>query len=230
MWAILQHVAWEGPGLILSELAARGIEPRIFRMDRGEALPQPTTLEGLVVMGGTMGVYEADRFPFLVAEKDLIRACVALGTPVLGVCLGSQLLAAALGAQVTKGPVMEAGEGEVTLTEAGRRDPVLGATGEATLPVVHWHQDTFPLPHGATLLASTELYAQQAFRVGTNVYGLQFHYEVDAALAAAWRPRGLDLSEAHVRRVETAGRQLLGRFLDHCSRAGSPPAVTPACA
>ncbi|MGH9482860.1 MAG: type 1 glutamine amidotransferase [Terriglobales bacterium] len=224
MWAILQHVAWETPGIILPELKAHGIQPRIFRMDRGETLPRADQLEGLVVMGGTMGVYEAERFPFLAQEQELLRACAMRGTPVLGICLGAQLLAAALGAPVTQGPAMEVGEGEVMLTEAGRHDPVLGAGGAATLPVVHWHRDTFPLPPGATLLASTPLYAQPAFRVGKHAYGLQFHPEVDAELAAAWSEHGMSLSPAHVQRVEAAGRALVARFLNlSAARRPAPP-------
>lgn len=211
MWAILQHVDWEGPGLIAEALRARKLGYQIHRLDRGGAAPALEALRGLVVMGGTMGVYEADRLPFLRQEMELIAACMRAGKPVLGVCLGAQLLAAALGAEVSKGPVLEIGAGEVRLTPAGQADPVLGGQG-ASLPVVHWHQDTFPLPAGAALLASTDLYAQQAFRAGRLAYGLQFHVEVDAALAAAWAGHGLALAAPDVARVEAAGRAILARF------------------
>lgn len=213
-WAIVQHVAWEGPGLIAAALEARGARYRVYHMERGEALPEAAAMDGLVVMGGTMGVYEAGKFPHLRAEVALLRECMALGKPVLGVCLGAQLLAAALGSEVTRGPVMELGAGAVQLTAAGRDDAVLGGEGRTQLAVVHWHQDTFPLPQGAALLATSELYERQAFRAGKNVYGWQFHGEVDRALAEAWRPRGLELSVAEVERVGAAGREMIDRFLN----------------
>jgi GMP synthase (glutamine-hydrolysing) len=142
MWAILQHAAWEGPGTIAEVMSARGIAHRIYRMDRGAVVPGAAELDGLIVMGGPMGVYEAEQYPHLKAEIELVGRMVAAGRPVLGVCLGAQLLAAALGATVERGPAMEIGAGEVELTQAGRADAVLGGDGGAMLPVVHWHQDT----------------------------------------------------------------------------------------
>ncbi len=212
-WGIVQHVGWEGPGLIAAEMERRGMGYRVYRMDLGEAVPGAEELDGVVVMGGPMGVYEGERHAYLREEIRLLAEMVAGEKPVLGVCLGAQLLAAALGARVYQGPGMEQGAGWVELTEAGREDWVLGGGGEARLAVVHWHQDTFPLPAGATRLASSELYAQQAFRAGTRAYGLQFHCEVDAALAAGWRGRGLELGAAEVERVEGAGRGVVERFL-----------------
>lgn len=213
MWWVLQHVAWEGPGLVAAALRERGLGYKVVRLDEGGSVPHVGMVEGLVVMGGTMGAYETSQYPFLDQEVELLAACVARDIPVLGICLGAQLLATALGAQVERGPVMESGFGEVLLTLEGREDPVLGL-GEARLPVAHWHQDTFPQPPGTELLASSGLYPQQAFRAGHNAYGLQFHVEVDEALAAAWRPRGLDMTAAQVQAIAVAGRAVLRRFFD----------------
>ncbi len=213
MWSIIQHMPWEGPGLIPEEMTALGMTYQTHRMDMDAPLPGIETIDGLVVMGGTMGVYEADQFPFLAGEIALLAAAVKRGTPTLAICLGAQLLAAALGVQVAPGPSWEVGAGEVTLTEHGRRDAVLGGAG-TRMPVVHWHHDTFPLPTGATLLASTDVYPQQAFRVGLRAYGLQFHCEVNAALALDWAGHGLALDASAVAMVEAAGRRVVRNFLE----------------
>ena len=134
---------------------------------------------------------------------------VRAGRPVLGVCLGAQLMAHALDASVYRGEQAEIGFGTVSLTPAGREDPVLGSLGAEILPVMHWHQDTFDLPENASLLAHSEIYAHQAFRVGKHAYGLQFHVEVNEALAAGWRPElpdGVTLSAAQVAGIEATGR------------------------
>ncbi len=213
MWAILQHAAWEGPGTIAEVMAARGIASRIYRMDRGAAAPGAEEMDGLVVMGGPMGVYEAEWHPHLKAEVALLGRMVAARRPVLGVCLGAQLLAAALGATVERGPALEIGAGEAELTEAGRTDAVLGGDGVgATLPVVHWHQDTFALPAGAVRLASSAMYREQAFRYGERVYGLQFHLEVNDTLARAWRRHGLELDSRQAEQVVAAGWRVWERF------------------
>ena len=167
-----------------------------------------------------------DAHPWLAPERDLIRTAVGRGLPVLGVCLGAQQLAAALGAEVTTGPEEEVGAGQVELTADGRRDPVFGpeynGLSGTTVPCVHWHRDTFSLPDGAVHLAATRRFPHQAFRVGTRAYGLQFHVEVDTGLAAAWRPLlpdGVTLTDADVARVEAVGRRIL-RALRRGGRAG----------
>ena len=140
-----------------------------------------------------MGVHDDDEHPWLASRAGPDpRTPWTRDRPVLGVCLGSQQLAAALGAEVTTGPDEEVGLGQVELTADGRRDPVLGpeyhGLSGTTVPCVHWHRDTFTLPDGAVHLAATRRFPHQAFRIGTRAYGLQFHVEVDAALADAWRP------------------------------------------
>jgi GMP synthase (glutamine-hydrolysing) len=218
-WAVLQHAAHEGPGTVATVLDAAGVEHRTVRLYRGEALPALADLGGLVAMGGPMGVGDTAEHPWLAPERALLRGAVDDGLPVLGVCLGAQQLAAALGAEVTTGPAEEVGPGQVELTAAGRRDPVLGPeynglTG-TSVPCVHWHRDTFALPDGAVHLAATRAFPHQAFRIGARAYGLQFHVEVDADLAAAWRPLlppGVVLDGADVARVGHVGARVLGRF------------------
>jgi len=220
-WAVLQHVAHEGPGSIARVLAAAGIDVATVRLDLGEPLPAVDDVGGLVVMGGPMGVNDDDDHVWLTPERDLIRDAVSHHLPVLGVCLGSQQLAAALGGEVTTGREEEIGPGRVELTAAGRLDPVFGpeynGLSGTTVPCVHWHQDTFTLPDGAVHLAATRRYPHQAFRVGSRAYGLQFHVEVDADLADGWRPflpDGVTLSAADVAAVEATARRLLQRFVE----------------
>ncbi|MPZ19926.1 MAG: type 1 glutamine amidotransferase [Luteitalea sp.] len=213
-WVILQHVAWESPGLIAAEARARGLPIEVRRLDCGGTIPPVADVAGLIVMGGPMGVHDTVLYPYLTPEQQLLRACVERGLPVLGVCLVAQLLAAALGARVDKGPAAEIGVGDVSLTAEGLRDAVLGGAG-ATLPVIHWHEDTFELPPGATHLARSCLYANQAFRVGACAYALQFHVEVDRSLALTWAtrlPPGTLIDEERRVEVERTGRRIISRF------------------
>jgi GMP synthase-like glutamine amidotransferase len=215
-WALAQHAPHEGPGLIAPALADAGVAIDTVRLDLGDELPAVEEVGGVVVMGGTMGVHDEAEFPWLVTERRWIADAVADGLPVLGVCLGAQQLAAALGAPVTGGPAPEIGTGEVALSAEGSADPVLGPDGPR-LPAVHWHGDTFGIPDGAVRLASSDRYENQAFRYGHAVYGLQFHVEIDAALAALWSPElppGCTLDDTALAAVEATGRRVLRRFVD----------------
>ncbi len=215
-WLLLQHVAFEGPGALAGAIADAGADLTILRMDRGDSLPHPdavTDLAGLIVMGGPMSVQ--DDLPWLADERTLLRATVESGLPVLGVCLGAQQLAAALGATVARGPAPEYGVGEVHLTTDAIADPVF-APAPSPLPCVHWHGDTFDLPQGAVRLAGNAAYENQAFRVGDRAYGLQFHVEVTAGLAAHWGPHlppGVFLRTSDVAHVSRAGEGIVRRFV-----------------
>jgi GMP synthase (glutamine-hydrolysing) len=180
---VLQHAGCEPPGVYEDVLRERGIGfERVIVAD--EPLPEWTGFAGIVAMGGAMGAYEDEAFPWLAAEKRLIGVAVAAGTPYWGVCLGAQLLAAALGAEVSTGPEPELGVMEVELTAAASGDAVFAGAPER-FPTLQWHGDTYALPAGATRLARSERYEQQAFALG-SAYAVQFHLEVDGALAKEW--------------------------------------------
>ncbi|API59455.1 glutamine amidotransferase [Tardibacter chloracetimidivorans] len=137
----------------------------------------------LILMGGPMGVYETDRHPWIPHELARLSARIAADRPTLGVCLGSQMMAAAMGADVYPGPVKEVGFAPVTLTDTGRDSP-LGAVGDT--PILHWHGDSFDLPENVALLASTPSYAHQAFARGPNILALQCHPEMDGEGLENW--------------------------------------------
>jgi GMP synthase-like glutamine amidotransferase len=219
-WHLVQHVPFEGPGLIATIAAERGLELEVCRLYHGDPLPSIGELAGLVVMGGPMSVRENIRHPYLLAESRLVASALTAQLPVLGVCLGAQLMAHALGAPVYPGKSQEIGIGTVTLTGEGVRDAVLGAPGQRELRVVHWHGETFDLPPGALWLAASDLYHHQAFRVGRCAYGFQFHLEVDRQLAKQWRmhlPPGIDLRAADLTPMEVTARSVLGAFFDAAS-------------
>jgi GMP synthase (glutamine-hydrolysing) len=217
-WIILQHVAWEGPGLIALEAKSRGLNVEVRRLDRGDIIPDLNYLDGLVVMGGPMGAYDLDKYPFLAKECRLIEEAVWNDRPVLVVCLGAQLLASTLGANVFQGSGSEIGFGSVKVTPAGKQDPLFGPAGDS-IPVFHWHGDTFDLPQGATLLASSPMYSHQAFRFGSRAYGLQFHIEPDSKTWSDWQehlPTELSVEIGFRRdQVEQVGRKIIARFFDN---------------
>ena len=182
---VLQHVAPEGPGAIADSLADHGIETRPVRIDQGQAVPSALDgAAGLVVMGGPMGVYEADRYSHLRDELRLIEAALHAQVPIIGVCLGSQLLAAALGARVYPAPQKEIGWYDVCLREAAHTDRLWRGVVPTFTPL-HWHGDVFDLPAGAVALASSALTEHQAFRYGDSAYGLLFHLEMGRRQIAA---------------------------------------------
>jgi GMP synthase-like glutamine amidotransferase len=223
-WLLVQHVSFEGPGAIAGAIADTGADLTVLRMDRDDTLPAPaamTEVAGLIVMGGPMSVH--DDLSWLADERALLRAAVEAGRPVLGVCLGAQQLAAALGASVLQGPAPEWGVGEVHLTAEADRDPVFGPA-PTPLPCMHWHGDTFALPEGAVRLAGNAAYENQAFRFGERAYGLQFHVEVTASLVAHWGPHlppGVFVRESDVAHVSRAGDGIVRRFV---GLAGDAPA------
>lgn len=181
--AAIRHLAFEDLGLFGEVLAALGWQ--ITYHDAGvDDLDAPLRDADLaVVLGGPIGVYEADRYPFLSTELAALERRLAAGRPTLGVCLGAQLMASALGARVYPGGRKELGWAEVRLSEAGHASCLAHLAGQ---PVLHWHGDTFDLPARATRLASTDLYENQAFALGNNALALQFHAEADSRRIEQW--------------------------------------------
>jgi GMP synthase-like glutamine amidotransferase len=181
---VLQHIACEPPGVFEDVLDEREAALHRVEVDEGDPLPDWRGFDAIVAMGGPMSVNDEAELPWLRDEKRLIADAVRAGTPFWGVCLGIQLLASALGARVYPGSSPEVGLLPVTLTGEGRDDPVFAVLPKE-LVTLQWHGDTFDLPEGATLLASSPAYENQAFRTG-RAYGVQFHLEVSAEMAREW--------------------------------------------
>ncbi len=184
---VIQHVEPEGPYAIRDALEQHDVDVDVCRVFAGGAVPEDTTdLDGLVVMGGPMSATSDEGFPTRRAELGLVAGCLGAGVPVLGICLGAQILAKAAGGEVLAGPSgPEIGWGGVELTGAAYDDELLGSL-PVHLGVLHWHGDTFSLPEGAVRLAGNQRYANQAFRHGTSAWGLQFHLEVDQLAVEAF--------------------------------------------
>jgi GMP synthase (glutamine-hydrolysing) len=233
---VLQHIACEPPGAYEDVLNERGVTIHRVELDEGDALPDWRTFDAIVAMGGPMGALDDEEHPWLVDEKRLIGDAVRSGLPFWGVCLGVQLLAASLGARVYPGPAPEVGLLPVLLTDEARADPVFAGMPRELLSL-QWHGDTFDLPDGAARLAGSPAYPNQAFRVGTAAYGVQFHLEVSPGLAREWAgvpayaeslervlgpgalERLLAELEASAHGVLSDGRRLFERWLDAATRA-----------
>lgn len=179
---IFKHVAGEVLGTLNPLLKEQKLNIRYVNFERyPSAEPSLEKYQGLVVFGGWMGVYEADRYRHLKVEMRLIEQALKKDIPILGICLGSQILAHVLGANVRRHEEKEVGWNDIQLTDAGVNDRLLGHFGK-TEKVFQMHGDTFDIPSGAVHLASSSLCHGQAFRYGEKAYGLQFHLEVDHAM------------------------------------------------
>jgi len=185
----LEHVAFEGPGLFAAALARRGVALKRWLVPADGVPEDPGDL--LIVMGGPMSVNDPD--PWIMEETALVRTALTDRRAVIGICLGSQLMAKALGAPVRRGARPEIGELAVRLTDEGRSDPVFEAYPER-LSVFAWHGEVFDLPTGAVNLASSDDAPVQAFRFGRHAYGLLFHPEIEVdGIAALCRECAADL-------------------------------------
>lgn len=170
----LEHISFEGPGIFATALASRGVTLDRHLVPRN-GLPKDAG-DLLIVMGGPMSVNDPD--PWIAEETAFIHATLRSGQPMVGVCLGSQFMAKALGARVRPGPAPEIGNTSVRLTDEGKRDAVFGGFPDR-LSVFEWHGERFDLPKDCTWLAESDAAPVQAFRYGDRAYGLLFHLEID---------------------------------------------------
>jgi GMP synthase (glutamine-hydrolysing) len=183
---ICQHVAHEILGTLNPLLKSAGFRMRYINFGRHpDAHPRLEGYHGLVVLGGPMSVNHADHHTHLTTEMKLIEQAMKRNVPVLGICLGAQLIAKTLGAKVYESSEKEIGWYDVSPTKQAKSDPLLAPFG-GTEKIFQWHGDTFEIPKGAVHLAASPLCLNQAFRYQTNVYGLQFHLEVDEPMIERW--------------------------------------------
>jgi GMP synthase (glutamine-hydrolysing) len=220
---VFQHDPYDGPGYLGEALLQRGAKFTIVRLYNGDALPDTSAYDMLLVMGGAMNVYQEDKYPWLVEETHAISRAVESGRAVLGVCLGGQLLAKALGAKIHINVATEIGLTPITLTAAGEIDPLFNDLPQ--VEAVEWHDDTFDIPTGAVALARSESCAHQAFRFGQWAYGLQFHPEVSPGMLAEWindASEPIDRSsfqravEAKAGALQAQADRLIDNFIRRC--------------
>lgn len=222
----VRHVAFEDLGLLEPILAERGCDVRYL-----DVATEPADADDLrradlaVVLGGPISANDTETYPFVADELAAIGARLADGSPTLGICLGAQLMARALGAEVRPARAVEIGYAPVALTAAGRDSSLAALDG---IPVLHWHGEEVTLPDGSVSLASTEVTTHQAFAVGDHALGLQFHLEADHALLERWlvghthelSAQGIDprdlraAAAAHGPTLAAAARAVLSRWLD----------------
>jgi len=235
---VIQHVPHEGLGTFGDAIKRTGGSITFVDSTKaGVRWPAADAFDALVVMGGPQSVYEQARYPYLASEIQLLKSALKAKKPILGICLGAQLLAAALGAKVTKNPQKEIGWYPLMREPGADDDPLCEPFGQ-TETVFQWHGDTFSLPKGAARLFSSPLCDEQAFRYGENAYGFQFHVEVTAAMIRAWLRESANKAELarlkgtidpsailkqtpqHIQRLEELSKHVAETFMN-CQNAAS---------
>jgi GMP synthase (glutamine-hydrolysing) len=181
---LLEHEKDNPEGYIGTLLAEHQIATDIIRVDQ-ERLPDPDNYSAIIAFGGAQHLYEAEKYPYFEPEKALLQASIEREQPVLGICLGAQMVASVLGGTVKRHHTSELGFYDIPLNEEGKKDPLYqGLPGYQK--VIHWHEDTSDLPAGTILLASNDTTTNQAFRYGKRTYGLQYHIELDTPMLDNW--------------------------------------------
>lgn len=216
---LIGHDDWETFGVAPSTLQTAGLPWREHLAHRGAALPDLGEISGVVLYGGAMNVDRTDDHPFLADERGFLRRAVYAGVPYLGICLGAQMLARALDHPVYPSGIREIGFKALHPTAEAADDPLLSVFRDGDA-VFHWHEDTFALPEGATMLATGDEVAMQAFRYRDAAWGLQFHFEVDRAELDLWlKTAGEDVVRDWGKTTEQIQEEA-GRFIeDHERRA-----------
>ena len=186
-----QHVPFEGLGCIEKWIEEKGHTVNHTKFYEAEVLPAMTDFDWLIIMGGPMGVYDDATFTWLQQEKEFIKQAITADKTVIGICLGSQLIAAALGADVYKNTQKEIGWFDVALTAIGKENKLLEGFDDQ-FKVFHWHGDTFDLPENAEHLLQTDVCKNQAFLYKEKILGLQFHFEVTSETLAEMVKHGRD--------------------------------------
>jgi GMP synthase (glutamine-hydrolysing) len=214
-------------GTVLQELRGEGLDVRIIDAHHGDAFPDLSEVSGVVLFGGAQHADDVDSHPYLKDEREFAGQATELGVPVLGICLGGQILALAHGAALRPSPAIEFGYTAISPTAEGRRDPIMSVWQDGDR-VFHWHEDTFDLPEGSTLLLESELVPNQAFRYGEAAWGVQFHPEVTREVIDGWLGIAGDTQakwgktpdqirqegRAHLAAEERRAREMIRRFAD----------------
>jgi GMP synthase (glutamine-hydrolysing) len=231
---VFQHDPFEDLGFFAEVLNRERATHRTIRLFHGEMPAEDWKhVAALIVLGGAMAIDDEEKFPFLRWEKRIIRAAIAESVPMVGICVGAQLIAATLGARTYRGSVKEIGWNPISITPHGQMDSLLGYLSESAT-VFQWHSDGFDLPVGAVSLATSSHYEVQAFRLGKSIYGLQFHLEVTPRIIERWiAERSKDLASApyvmpekilvdtrsHAATSKYYGERFLSEFIRRIGRA-----------
>lgn len=187
MILFIKHIDIEGPETIGRFFKNKGYDLKVINLQDGDVLPKNLTdVQAVICLGGPMNVYEEDKYPFLKEENSFIQKILQEEIPYLGICLGSQLLAKASGSKVIKSPQKEIGFSPIQITRQGIEDPLFAHLNYPTVDVYQWHEDMSELSRGTILLASSTGCPTQAFKIGRNAYGLQFHIEITDQSIADW--------------------------------------------
>jgi GMP synthase (glutamine-hydrolysing) len=198
---IIENASGEGPGILHDILSKKGWLVQTVQLHQGRSIPSNwQCFNLLIVMGGPMNVYEEDKYPYLIKETEVIGEALNGGMPLLGFCLGAQLMAKACGARVLKGHIREIGWYPARLTEDGRKDLLLRWLPEEFF-VFQWHSDTFQIPERGIRLIESDEYPNQAIRIGKMSYGFQFHFEITGEMIEDWLQSGKE----EVKELNVAG-------------------------
>jgi GMP synthase (glutamine-hydrolysing) len=225
---LIGHDPNETFGVTPTTLSASGMAVRLHHAGTDDALPSADEVSGVVLFGGAMNVDMTEEHPYLAEERSFVREVVTKGIPYLGICLGAQMLARALEGRVYPAGIREIGFNALRPTPRASEDPLLSVFADGDM-VFHWHEDTFELPHGATLLARGDDVPMQAFRMGERAWGVQFHLEIDRPELELWlksagedvvRAWGktsqqlIDEADLHLQAHEERAREVFRRFAD----------------